>query len=135
MKKHRGSYDALIGYGIGLIAICLIMVCSVHFIRLIECKRQVSLVARQCLLYLEEEGELSAQSRERIEERLTALGFGTFEVTCNGDNTRRRYGEEVSVSIHVDATLDEIGIWQIWGLHDDRYEFNETLYSVCKSQA
>ena len=101
-----------------------------------EIKKTINAEARNGILYLEQNGELSADNINNIKKYLGTLGFSlsNIKISFNTDNKKVKYGEEVSLTIEAVATNSELGMSQAAGLFKDKYTFKTTLHSISKAE-
>ncbi|WP_027431977.1 DUF4320 family protein [Lachnospira multipara] len=112
-KTHKGSgFGDMLGTLVCIVALMLIVVSMVYFFKILEVKRNINTYARSSLLVLEQQGSLNETDIEEISNKLTNLGIdrNNIVITYNNDNTTAQYGEEVIITIEVNATYEELGL-------------------------
>jgi hypothetical protein len=132
-RENGNAVGDIVGSAICLMAILGVMIVSLHFLKILEAKRQVNILARDYLLVLEEQGELTSANQSQLQSRLNAMGFSHVTITYNGSNTKKNHGEEVSIEISISATPAELGISPIWGLISSTYTLHSKMYSTSKT--
>lgn len=134
-KKRKGNVADLIGTAICLLFLLVVVLSSVHFYKILEVKREISVITRGYSLLLEEHGELTTTEVTEMKNRISALsdsGFSNITVTYNDTNTKRNHGQEVSLLVEVVATRKELGLSKVYDYIKDSYTFKERLYSTSK---
>lgn len=134
-KKHDGNLGDLLATATCLLVLLMVFITSVHFIKIMECKRYVNNYARDYLLILEEEGTLTNAQVGNLKKQIADMGFSESNITVvfNENNTKVGYGKEVSLEISVTADWQELGLSKVYDFIGDNYVFSTKLYSTSKS--
>ena len=133
MIKRQGNAGDIIGTSLCLLTILIVLITTVHFIKILECKRMINNQAREYLLILEEKGQLTTTEVGNLTSSINDMGFSNVTVTYNGTNTRVNYGQQVSISVVVNATWRELGLSKVYGFIKDNYVIAVKLYSTAKT--
>ncbi len=140
MKKEKeGNVEDILATGMVLLVILFIAITMIHFVVIQEVKRDISNVARDYMLSLEENGTLTSQSITSLKSNISSLGFDSshIEVIFNeqedGTNGQKvDYGEEVNLTIILNTNYQELGLSKVDGIIKDTYEIKKSIYSTSK---
>lgn len=132
LGKRNGNIGDILGTSICIFFFLTIFIISVHFIKLLDVKRNVDALTRQYLLVLEEQGELSTSDIAALRESIEKMGFSTYSIRYNETNVKQSYGKKVSMEVLIEASIEELGISNLFSLFTDMIPFASRLESVSK---
>ena len=131
-SKHKGNLGDILGTGMCIVIMLMLLTVSIQYMQVLTIKRNVEQVSRQALLMLETSGELKTADKTALGNQLRDMGFTNYTITFNTNNTKKAYGETVSVVITARGTPANLGLVKAVGIIKDNYEFKTTLYSIAK---
>ena len=135
MKKNKGSVDGFITTGIMMLMLLIVLLVSVHFVKILTIKRELNQIGRDYLLRLEENGTLTTEEQNALKDELARHNITTYALTYNKDNTRKVFGEQVSIEINMEATPEELGLSKVYSYIKDKIKFRVYYSSMMKGNS
>lgn len=133
LSKHKGNVGDILGTTLCIFIMLTLLTVSIQYMKILTVKRQVDEIAREAVLILETQGNLTATDISDLSQQLEGIGFRHYTLTYNDTNEDRSYGDKVVIDININATASEMGLVSAAGLIRNNYNFNIHLVSVCKA--
>lgn len=132
--KSKGNAGDILGTGFCLTLILIVLWAGIQYMQLLMIKRDVENVGREFVLLLEQNGELTDENKEKLDTRISGIfpSSQSITYTYNEDNTKRGYGEEVSLYLKIVVSSSDLRLRSVNAIFKNSYTFETKQYSTAK---
>lgn len=133
IREREGNAGDILATSICLLTLLVVLITTVHYVKIMELKRIINNYAREYVLILEENGELTSTEVQELKSKITSLGFSHVDIAYNDTNTKVDYGKQVSLYVGVTASYQELGLSKVYSYIKDTYDVSIKLFSTSKT--
>lgn len=133
-KKKCGSVLNILPVFLGIIAITILSLMYIYYVKDMDVREQAGQIARQYMLEMESTGYMTEDAQSSIIEALKAIGMNNINLSGT-TMTEAGYGNEIVLVINAKAPVTEIAITDYLNpvIESSETDFKVVLKSTAKN--